>query len=347
MESAPVFAPDQFLTTNAAVSGLRALMAFQGDVLKLRNYQLQQRAQNPFAANASFLSYDQWKAIDTTVTMAAEQELSAAADLLAQPTYQMGLWQALVQYQSGGFMSPAEITMDPRTLVDRDRVALETQITPVPFIPKEFSLHLRETSVPGGMIETANAAAASRAVNESIESMVVNGAPQIVVNGTPLYGYRTHPYRIIGGDLGQAWDSANNIFAGIGEIVGALWEAKYRRNIIIYLHVNEMRVLMQTKEGVDVFLTTYDRVLRTFNSSGLAAIKVSDAVPAGEIIGVAVEPTNVDMAVAQLTRTMQWQERGGMVTDYLVFAVMAPRIKPRTSTAGVLQAGIAHFTVPS
>lgn len=331
-----VASPDRFLQANGAQWGLRALQANGFDAYKLREHQL--------ATNASLLTYDQWKDIDTAVAQPARLRLSAAADLLALPQRRIGIWQAIVQFQTGGYMDPAEVTMDPRTLVDRDRVAFETHLVPVPFISKEFSLTLRETSVPGGTIETANAMAASRAVNEKIEDMVVNGASNIVVNGAPLYGYRTHPNRIIGGALSQAWDTADNIFKGVAEVLNSLWDKQYRDNIVLYLNNAEMMVLMSLKEGVDTMFTTLDRVQRSFSTFGLSAIRVSDSVPAGNLVAVAMTADNVDMVVAQTIRTLQWDERGGMVTNFLVMAAMAPRIKPITGTGGSAQVGIAHFT---
>lgn len=321
-------------TANAPM--LRNFMACNMDALEFRKHQL--------ANNASLLTYDQWKDIDRAVTEASKVRLSAAADLLGLGTRPVGLGAVISQWQGGGRMEGAKLTMDPRTLFNRDRVEYDTNQVPIPFIGMEFYLTIRELSNPGSL-QTDNAMAAANAVNEAIEDMVINGAPAIVVGGSPVYGYRTHPNRITD-TLSQNWATADNIFLGVKEILTDFQTYNIPGPYVFYVNSAE-NVAMWIKEGTDRVFTTKSRILDTFREEGLLAIRVSDKVPAGQIVAVALNRMHMDMAVGAPIRTLQWDERGGLVTNFLVLAAMAPRIKPtRDSIDGTLRAGIVHATIP-
>lgn len=321
------------LAANAPL--MKQFMAANFDPMGLRKHQLQ--------TNASLLTYDQWKDIDRTVTDVAKMRLSAAADLLALGTRPLGLGAVISQWQGGNRMDPAKITMDPRTLFDRDRVDYATYQVPIPFIGKEFYLTIRELAMAGSL-QTDNAMGAAVAVNEAIEDMVINGASNIVVGGAPVYGYRTHPNRITD-TLSQGFTAAADIYASIVEILSDFRAANFNGPYVLYVNDAQNRA-MWAKEGVDRAYTVKARILETFREDGLQAIRVSDKVPAGQIVAVALNRMHMDMAVGQAVRTLQWDERGGMVTNFIVMAAMAPRIKPQVGTDGTVRAAIVHATIP-
>ena len=76
----------------------------------------------------------------------------------------------------------------------------------------------------------------------------------------------------------------------------------------------------------------------------LEFIKISRNLPgggSGQVIMVQLTSDVVDMIDGLQPTMVQWETQGGMVVNFKVMAIMAPRMK--SDAAG--QSGIAHFSV--
>ena len=76
----------------------------------------------------------------------------------------------------------------------------------------------------------------------------------------------------------------------------------------------------------------------------LEFIKISRNLPggaSGQIILVQLTSDVVDMIDGLQPTMVQWESQGGMVVNFKVMAIMAPRMKSDAAN----QSGIAHFSV--
>jgi hypothetical protein len=73
---------------------------------------------------------------------------------------------------------------------------------------------------------------------------------------------------------------------------------------------------------------------------GPGSIKIAQTIPSGQGVLVNLNSNVVDLAVGQDTLPVEWDTRGGMVTRYLIFSCLVPRVKSTYDK----KSGIAHLS---
>lgn len=275
------------------------------------------------------LDYDEWKQIDTAVITEARQRMSIVTDLtsrgLVHPLRNVGVMMS--QYSRVNSKDRPRVAMSMRSTADRQRLEYDQVQVPIPVIFDEFDIDLRQLQASrngGEGLDVSNARESALVVSEEIERMVVSGASNIVVSGNVVYGLLTHPNRNTIATSAD-WGTPANIYPSVIAMIAAAKSDRMHGPWALYLHTDQY-VQALSQEGVDRFSNILSR-LEEIPGLGVGAIKTSDAVPAGTGILVQLNSNTIDLAIAQNITTIQWEERGGWITNFIVFAVMAPRVK--------------------
>lgn len=288
------------------------------------------------------LNYDEWKQIDDAVIMEARTRLAITTDLMSRGLVHRlrNIGVMMSQYSRTNAKERARVSMSVETNADRQRIEYDQIQVPIPIISDEFRFDLRQLLAgrnQGEAIDTANARESSIVVSEEIERMVVSGASNIVVGGSTIYGLLTHPNRNTI-STSVDWGTPANIYDSVVAMISALvGDRKYGPYV---LYVSDTQYLqMLAKEGVERFSNVLERV-RVI--PGIQDVKPTFALPDGTAVLVELSALNIDMAIAQEPATVQWEERGGMVVNFMVYAVMAPRVK---ATYGLRSGIVVHTGV--
>lgn len=293
----------------------------------------------------ALLQYDEWKDIDRRVIEVAVDRLTGIADLqsrgLTHPLGSIGNTISMWERQSD--MTPAEVSMSTSRRSENDRVEYDNKQVPVPIVHKDFGVDLRHLEASrkfGESVDTTQSEIAGRLVAEKSEDMLFAGNTGIVIGGSVIYGYTSHPDRN-GVDMVKQW-TANNItgaeiLADVQAMLAAARADRYFGPFVMYIPGAYEGVLDNdfNPETSDT-RTIRQRIMAL---SGIAEIKVADRLANHNVLLVQMTRDVVDLAVAQDITTVQWDEQGGMRSEFHVMAVWVPRIKSTFDG----QSGIVHL----
>lgn len=319
-----------------------------------QSYILNPRTNEKMAVNVpATLRYDEYKDIDRTVYEVAKQRLVGIADLQKRGlTHGLGgLGSVITQYEKSSDMTGATISMGGVTAGEKDKMAFDTASVPVPIIHKDFAINIRalmasRSSQYAESLDVTSAAVASRVVAEASEDILFGSSP-IKVEGGTIYGYTTEPNRNVT-VIGTAWDelSASNRDKIIDDVQAALQAARDARHYgpyILYIPTNYEGVLDDDFEpGSGDTRTVRERILKL---SGIEEIKTADRLTEDNVVLVQMTRDVVDLAIAQPISTVQWEQQGGMISNYKVMACWVPRVKvDYDGRSGVVHLRTASYT---
>jgi uncharacterized linocin/CFP29 family protein len=308
---------------------------------KFRTQQFLESGMDPkFLRTNATLNYDEWKQIDTAVMTEARTRAAIATDLqtrgLVHRLRNMGV--TMSQYSRINAKERARVAMSVETQADRQRLDYDQVQVPVPIIYDEFRLDLRQllASRNGGeALDTANARESGIVVGEEIERLIVSGASNIVVGGSGIPGLLTHANRNTI-STSVDWGTPANIYDSVVAMIAAARGDRMFGPYVLYIS-NEQWTQTLSKEGVERFSNVQERVRQI---PGIQDIKDTFALPDGTAVLLQLSPLVIDLAIAQNLATVQWEERGGWVVNFIVYAVMTPRVK---ATYG-LRSGVTVHT---
>lgn len=280
----------------------------------------------------ALLRYDEWKDIDREVITIATQRLVGVSDLISKGlTHPLGsVGNTISLYERSSDITGANINMSGIVAGEKDTVNYDNVTVPVPVVHKDFSVNWRRLEASrkfGESVDTSMAGLASRVVAEASEDMLFAGAA-IQVDGASIYGYTTHPDRntVV---LSVQWTNGAKTGAAILADVQAMLAAA-RADSMFGPFMLYIPAAYEGKLDDDFNPATSDtRTIRQriLALGGIEGIQVADRMPAHNVVLVQMVKQTVDMAIAQDITTIQWDERGGMVSEYKVMAVWVPRIK--------------------
>lgn len=291
--------------------------------------------------NAMLRKYD-WEVLDAAVYDTAHEQLMVVDDLVERGlTVDLGGLGAIYStYEMLPEMASANIDMAADTEGENDRASFAPISVPIPIIHKPFTLNLRQIDAArrsGQPLDVTHVIGATRAVRVSLENMVVNGST-INVAGNTIAGFTTAPQRISntatnfgGGDFGTEGNGYKTINGMVNELAQDGFAGPY---------------------GAYVSRTQYGQLTRRFTDGsgqteltalvslvpGLQYVKPSDRLADGNVVVVQLTRDVIDLAIAQDIIPVMWQEKGGLVSKFIVMGAMAPRIKTDGSKTGVAHA---------
>lgn len=288
------------------------------------------------------LPKDEWVNLDSRITRIAEERLVVTADLIDMGlTYNVGgIGITRSEWQMESDMTDATVSMEADSQDNRDLVEYQLASVPIPIIHKDFKLGIRQinaSQLAGSNIDMTNSDAAARRVAVGMEDLVISGYRN-TFGGQPLYGITTHPDRITGTAPGP-WTTIDNIYPTVLNMLKAADAAHRYGPFNLYIPSGlGMSILEYYTDGSGQTVANRLEQITPINK-----ISVADRLPANRIVLVQMTTDTIDLAIAQPLMPVEWDQMGGMVTNYKILTAMAPRIKPDANG----ELGIVDFTIPA
>lgn len=282
--------------------------------------------------NAATLRKDEWKQLDDAVLFASQERFVGVADLYSRNlVYRIGngLAKTVLEYEDASQLTAAELTMDGVTPSQRDRIVYDLKYLPLPIVHKDFSYNIRALAASrsgGSPLDTTTAQQAARVVTELVEQLLFVGSSSYSYGGGTLYGYLDFPHN---NDvtLSEHWDasgcSGEDILDDVRAMKQASIDAKHYGPWVLYVPTAYETVLD------DDFKSNSDKTIRQriLEISGIQDVKVADKLTADKVVLVQMTSDVVRMVEGMAMTTVEWQEGGGMTSNYKVMTIMVPQIR--------------------
>lgn len=292
----------------------------------------------------SLLREDEWRELDAVVMEAARQPLRALADLRTRGLVKQlgGLGTMISNWYVRSGVAPATVSMSGQGAV-RDLPDLRMAGVPVPIFSMEFAIDLRTLLAArrlGDGLDTTAAVEATRVVAEAMDDIIINGNSSIVVNGTTIYGYRTHPDRNTGTVTtfgGGSWATIDNIVPTVEGMITAANQDRHFGPFYLYVATPQYNqaALRYYSDGSGT--KPIDRLLAL---PPIAGVSMLPQLPGGEVLLVSMTRETVEWAEAMDIQVREWASPDGMSNVFRVMACGTPRIKSRYGG----ESGIVHAT---
>lgn len=289
-------------------------------------------------ANA-LLNREEWERLDAGIIARAKQKLNAWGDLVSSGLTSPGsLAEWYSRWRVASEMVAADVTMDFETQVDADRTERKTYGVPVPLISKTFSIGRRElltARASGTSLETSEADAATDAVVEMAETMLIDGNTNIVIQGNSIPGYRTLSARYTttaAGDFG----TLSNVYSTFTALLSVLADRRYNGPYRVYMaRTQYFEMLDYYSDG------TGDRGIdRVLALPQIQSIDWNHLMTDGEFVVAQMSRDVVEIRQAMPLQVMRYDHPSGQRAFFVVVMAGVPRLK--TDFAGY--SGIAHIT---
>jgi len=293
----------------------------------------------------SLLKEKEWAAVDAAVLEAALAPLRGVLDLqnAGLTTSLGGIGTLVSQWYTGSELTGASVNMTGQGKGERDLPDLKQAGVPIPVIFKEFVIDARTLDASrrmGDGLDTTTARMAARVVAEKMETMLFSGVTASL-NGTVLYGYRTHPDRNTdtasnygGGD----WGTITNITGTISGAINAAHLDNHYGPYVLYVSGTQFN-----QAAYSFYADTGETALSRLRSmEGISDIRMVPPgyLPDGEALLIQMDREVIDWAEALGVTTLEWASGDGMTSMFKVMTICAPRVKSRYDG----KSGIVHIT---
>lgn len=287
------------------------------------------------------LRKQEWEQLDEALVRVARARLNGIADLRTAGLTRTlrGLGTLIDQFEQVSEFDAATQSMDVVTPPTEDTAEFNLVSVPIPITHKGFRISLRQLEASrtiGQPLDTTNVELATRQVVEVLESTLFVGSG-IIIGGGEVFGYTNQPDRNTG-TLTAAWTNAalRDIIADVIDMIAALEADGYFGPYTLYVPQDYWSELREDYKA-DSERTFMERILAI---AEISAVKVTDALPANNVVLVQLTRDVVDLSIGQDITTVEWESMGGLLGRWIVMAAMAPRVK--SDFEG--KSGVAHFT---
>lgn len=301
-----------------------------------------------FRANSQ-LRKDEWKRIDDALKRVSTQTRVLVQDLInAGLTVPLDLGVLRFEWEDVDDTGDAELDMSATEGGAEDLPDFGLNGVPLPIAHKSFRINarkLRASRNRGEPLDTTAATQSTRAVNEKLEDILVNGVTGLTVDGSGIDGYTTHSDR--GQVTGNAtWDaaSADNMIDDIMSTIENLEDQnRGRAPVNFYIARQNFQEIRAKNAGTDdkrgVLQLVRDRLMSEGDFPGVT-FKRADFLGDGEAVAVEMVEDTVQLAVPSDVQTVEWDAQGGLVQHFKVMASMIPVLKSDRNG----NMGLAHLT---
>ena len=294
----------------------------------------------------------EWQLYDTAVIEVAVRKLVGVQDLIsAGLTYNVpdALGVTQIVWEQISRMDPAQITMSGISQTPNDRQEFTLLTLPLPIIHKDFNINIRALHTSrriGTPLDVSQAQLSARLVSEAIETLLFAGTTVLGTNNA-VYGYTTLPQRATG-TTNAAWSAAWSIGGSPGTDSGPLILNDVLSMVNASINNNYYGPWMMyvpapvfTNLGND-FKTYSDRsaLERILAVPGIIGVQPSKDLTGKSVVLVQMDRDVVDMVDGMQPTTLEWEEMGGMIVNFKVMAIMAPRVKYDYAN----QSGVVHYS---
>lgn len=293
------------------------------------------------------LRKDEWINFDKELMMEATIQLRAVADLISGglvTPVPNSLGKTIHAYDKITLMDEAQVSMDPVTRTENDRVDFAGAGIPLPITHKDFYINLRTliaSRTNGEGLDTTQIRQAGRVVAERTEKMLFLGGPTFA--GLPIYGYLTHPNRntvSFGTNGNWAYSNAaktgDNIIADASSMMALAQSVRANGPYWMYVSRNA-----SVKLDADYKALGTDTIrMRLLKLDGLDKIQVVDQLPANNVVLVQHTKDVVTLLQGESLQTVQWDIEGGFHINFKAFQIQVPLV--RADING--RSGIVHMS---
>lgn len=304
---------------------------------------------NALRTNAT-LRKDEWVQYDKAVVEAAQVRMVGVADLMSRGLvyrFGNGLGKTVLEYEDASDMSDAQVSMDGVTRGRNDRVEFDLNYLPLPITHKDWFLNIRVLNASragGSNLDTTQAALAARKVSEAVENYLFNGSSTFTYGGGTIYGLTDQTYRNTG-TLTVDWASAtgDQILDDVKNMKQASIDARHFGPWMLYIPTAYETALD------DDFKAASDKSIRqrVKEISGIIDIRVADKLTTTstgkkQVVLVQMTADVVRMVEGLPLTNVEWQEQGGMITNYKVMTILVPQVRADQDN----RSGVTNYVAP-
>lgn len=310
--------------------------------------------------NASSMTVDAWRHLDTIVLKAQRERLSAFADLAASST--VGGFDAFAkltyEYQAMNDPGEAIVDMDGVTAGRNDGPLFNLSSVPLPIIHSDFYATARQLAVSGNTAapyDVVMVEAASRRIAEKVEDLTI-GVVDGVTYGTQtagdhthtgtstMWGYTNFPYRLTKTDLTTPTGSnPEAVLADVLEMIDTMETNKFYGPYMLYVSTGYSRYLRD-----DYFRSGSTSAVRSMKERLMALGDIVDIRRLDRFTsGFQMIMVNMDSETAQAIdgmppTTLMWETIGGQKINWKIMCIRGPLLKKKyNGTSGILHATTA------
>lgn len=322
---------------------------------------LQARGINSAVWNATTLRKQQWTYLDQKVVMAVRRRLRVWADLAAanQIGGFDGFSSMVYEYETASDPLEAVIDMDLQSAARNDTPLYQLQGLPLPITHADFYMSKRRLAISqkgGSPLDTAMGEAAARRVAEITEKLTLGtvtgpiyGGNSTQVGGygrtSQVYGYTNFPARTTKTNMtaptagGWSPQTTINEFLACRDLLtfqgftGPFmvytsndWDAYLDRDYVLTGGNVATQTLRERLKAVGD-IADVRRADMLFASQLTGPDATSETFNPFTMIWVQMTPEVAAAVVGQDITTLQWEERGGMRLQFIVFCIMVPLLR--------------------
>lgn len=286
--------------------------------------------------NATSLTKDSWKYLDSRIIAVARKRLMAWADLSAASSVGgfNGMNHTLYEYETVTDDGRAVVDMDGLSEGTSDQSVFQLEAVPLPITHSSFTLSSRVNAVStnrGIPAQAMRAEHAARRVAETIEQTLIGSLTGITYGTASLYGrtptvygYTNFPARVTKTDMTTP-DGTNGVTVMNEwlEVLDALKDANQYGPFMAYVS----RDYDQWLDGE--FKTNSDKSLRSrlLENPHISGIKSLDYLTGpATVVFVQFDSTTVEAINAMPITLVQWETKGGMQLNFKVMAIQVPKL---------------------
>lgn len=252
----------------------------------------------------------------------------------------MNIGKTLIDYKDMNSFGDATTSMDASNR-EAEQNNYDQRVVPLPIFHKDFLIPWRQE---GFSYKQSDGVSESMfRVMETRDKVLINGAANINVNGTELYGYTNHPATIKEAGILDLADPANatdayNVFVTLTKRLFTDAKVAAPNSVAVFV-ANDVWASLQFKSSDTKSndLTIAEDIARI---SQIRDVQPNQELPDGAILMVELNPRSSDIAVASDVIALPWQ-RMNQLEDlrFTIIASCTPRIKTdRNGKTGILYA---------
>lgn len=311
--------------------------------------------------NATTLRKDQWIELDRAVQMAVMPKLRAWSDLAAANTYSgfNAYGRSILEHERVTEYGEAVVDMDGTSPGTNDGPKYQLEGLPLPITHSDFDLKDRTLEISrnsGAPLDTEGAANAARRVAEMVEKTTIGtvtgltfGNATLYGNTPTVYGYRNHPDRITKTDITAPTAVGWTPKTLVDEVL-VMRQLAYAQNFtgpFMLYHSDDWDNYMDNDHYISsTGLSGKTLRQRLEGIDGINGCRRLDWFTNDYELLLVQMTSNVCRAVNGMDlRTVQWDERGGMLKKFMVMCIWVPQVRStyvgQTTTE---KTGIVHGT---
>jgi uncharacterized linocin/CFP29 family protein len=354
----PVIETGAALFANAAPTVKDRLIAFNFDPGCLRPWFdppsgrtyvtiMEHGQEKHIAINANTtLTKDAWKQLDAAILRAAVAPLRVVADLRAAGlTYNIpnGMGKTVLEYQRMTDVNDAMVTMDPSVIGENDRPEFDLNFLPLPVTHKGFHLNIRELAASRNSnmpLDTGMGELSARKVAEMVEKITLGTATGATYGGGTVYGLTNFGSRLLKtltSPASTGWTAVTTL----AEVLAMKQQSKDAKHYGPWMLYFSSAWDQYIDNDMSTSYPNKTLRMRLREIDGIQDARTSNWLSSYDVVLVEMTTETVRMVIGLELMTLEWQELGGLRTNFKVMTIQVPQIRADIAD----NCGVVHGSV--